>query len=394
MARKSAYEDLRKRLEDGADGAGDTEVNIEVVVNADADAAEDIIDAGEVGAAEVDADVAADTEEAVQQESEDLAEMAAILREHGLTPGMAALIQTTVPLDYYQISMPATESMDMAGRNSEYADRLAAAFEEASDSFWSSTKNFFKKAWQWIKDLCVKVASMLGNLEGRVTRMGKVLSKRQFASERNKDKKYKQWEKQPTSDDILKAYNELHNVVANAKVISESTAAADNVDTEDKMRADVQSKLSDTTLSTIGVKWKEKEKSLKLEDVSGFFDTKDETITDDTRKAFAEDGAQYKFALECVRLGKKLRVIAGDAEKNIAQSERDYGIDAIGKDKDDKTVKARRARIKTARTFVTSFQKAISRATKVVTFGATNYLKGGRAVLGCTKGEGGADYKD
>lgn len=183
MAKRSALENWGAHYEEND---GDTEVNVNVIIEAEAEAAEDIIEAVE---AETDAVTGGEVEEAAQGEVEEMSELAAVLREHGLNPGMAAVLSITMPLEYYGVVMPGKESMDAAGRNQAHADTIAAALEAKSDGFWAGTKAFFQKAWERIKALFAWIANKITTLKSRVKRAKDSLSGRVFDADAAKSEK-------------------------------------------------------------------------------------------------------------------------------------------------------------------------------------------------------------
>ena len=186
---KSAMESLFRKLE-GEDPESNN-IDITVVVEADADAAEDIITAQEEGEASAEADSLAETEEASQDQANDLDEMAAVLRKHGMTAGMHAACSVLLPLNELGITMRGLEDLDAAGKNQADADRLAAALEAKAEGFWSSTKAFLSKMWERIKALFRMIATSVGTVKGRVDRARKSLTGRVFDSEAAKDVKFK-----------------------------------------------------------------------------------------------------------------------------------------------------------------------------------------------------------
>lgn len=206
---KSAMEALNRRFEEES---GDTNVDIEVIVNADGEAAEDIIEATDAGeqAAE-DVAISQENEEATQEAS-DMAELATTLRRYGLTPGMAAVLKVTVPLATYGISLPAMESLDSSGRNQAVADRIANRLEVAVEGFWDSTKKFFKRILLRIVQALQWIANHVGSIRGRVNRAHNSIKDRVWDPDMEKDRKFPELKEQDEFNAALgKIYAFLEN---------------------------------------------------------------------------------------------------------------------------------------------------------------------------------------
>ncbi len=198
---KSAMEALNRRFEEES---GDTNVDIEVIVNADGEAAEDIIEATDAGeTASEDVAISQENEEATQ-EAEEMTELAAVLRKHGLTQGMAALLKVTTPIEAYGIALPAMESLDSSGRNQAVADRIAGRLEAAVEGFWESTKLFFKKVWRRIVQAAQWVWNRLGGIKTRVKRAHASIKDRSWDPDLEKDRKFPELKEQKEFHDALK----------------------------------------------------------------------------------------------------------------------------------------------------------------------------------------------
>lgn len=385
MARKSALESLNQRLEGDGEG-GDTVIDITVIADSDGEAAEAIEDAIETGEATGEAEAIQEADDAAEQEAQDMTELAAVIRQYGLNAGMAAVINVLVPCSSMGIALPAVESLDASGRNMERAERLAAAFEASGEGFWATTKNVFKKIWQWIKDICRKITTMIGGLESRMVRMAQALDKRTFDEDRNKDSKMKQWKQ------IKENKSYLGDLKASTKIFFDKLNAIkmENVglfkEEKDEV-AQFHSELPDDKLKVFGVKWKDASKtdSSTLEDISSFFDTEDVEVTGATLTAYNSTGAIYKASIELVRDAKReLPAAEKVAEANLKGWE-SSNVGRPGDDKNsDEQIKRKKA-LQNAKDFLKVTQKVLSKCTKCLTFSGTNYLKCGRAILSHTK---------
>lgn len=194
---KSAMEALNRRFEEES---GDTNVDIEVIVNADGEAAEDIIEATDAGeqAAE-DVAISQENEEATQEAS-DMAELATVLRKHGLTPGMAAVLKITVPLAAYGITLPAMESLDSSGRNQAVADRIANRLDAAVESFWSKTKEYIIRLLNRIMQAFQWIWHRAGSIEKRVKRAHASIENRKWNDDLAKGRKFKEIKESKCTD--------------------------------------------------------------------------------------------------------------------------------------------------------------------------------------------------
>ena len=406
--RRSAFENLRSKLEDQE--TGDVDVDITVVVEADGDAAEDIIDATEVAETEADADAVVEADEAAEQEAEDMAEMAAVLRKHGLNAGMAALLKVLVPMDAYGISMPAYESLDASGRNQDKADRLAAAFEKADKSFWEGTKNFFAKIWQWIKDTLTKLWDVMGRMETRIIRTGEALSKRTFNADRAKDKKAKVLKDAKTDfgaakfaaaqKSVDKVTEGMESIKTLTEKVKEDPNDANSKDIENdiaNIKKNIKTTASGETLTGLGMKWKnptgndgkDADDITMEEENSSFLDTEDVEITQDMLTAYqAKSGPMYTAALNLIKSARKLAAKKDSIKTNFKESKKLDEINAIGEDKNSDAVKNAKKLLSLKKAALSALQKLISRCSKVSMKFCGIYVSGGSKILGATVSEG------
>lgn len=446
MARRSAFENLRSKLEEGED-SGDINIDIEVVVDSDADAAEDIADATDIVENEAEADAVVEADEAAEQEAEDMAEMAAVLRKHGLNAGMAALLKVLVPLDAYGISMPAYESLDASGRNQSQADRLAAAFEASDKTFWENTKNFFAKIWQWIADSLTKLWDMLGRMNTKIIRTGKSLSDRTFNADRAKDKKMKvckgEGDTVSKCNSAATTINKCKGFVDSVAKLTESNIETliqlpatttttsgsegfwrfdgegegqqqksnpsgsqkkdDKVDAEaakqaiTKFKERLKKALPEDDLKLIGLKWKntgtDDAANLTLDSESSFYDTDDRDIKLEDVTDYAKDGKAYTAALGLCQAGRNLANAKDDAKKQIKNAKRDDEIKNWGKDKDNTDVKAAKTAISLKKNALSVLSKIVSACSKCTLKLCGVYVAAGRKILGCTTSKNSnADY--
>lgn len=205
---RSALESFRAKMDE--DDAG-TEVNITVVVDAEAEAVEEALEEQEVQGEAAEAEALADANEAAEEEAAELVAIAGVLRNYGLTPGMSALLKASGMEARYGIRMPAMESLDTTGRNQGKADAIAAAFEAAGDSFWQKTKNFMMEMWDKVKRFFTWISTKIGGLDGRVKRAFKALEGKAWDPEKGKNAgKYRRFE---NLDKQVKAIEEVFDMI-------------------------------------------------------------------------------------------------------------------------------------------------------------------------------------
>lgn len=386
MARKSAYESLRAKLEESQD-SGVTDVDITVVIEADGDGADDALAAAEIGEADAEASAIAESSDAAQQEAEDMAEMAIILRKYGLNAGMAAMLNVLMPLEAYNITLPACESLDANGRNQQYADRLADSLQVANEGFWDSVTNFLKKIWLWISDQLSKLGSLFGNLKKKIERAGAALKERTFNPERNKNAK-----KKVMKDAKITAadYKGLEDVLRGGPLAT-SVAARQGAD-ESEVTNYLKKHFNETWLKEcFGLKLKDPSKtdSFSLEDADGDFCKTDESeVVQADVSAYATDGKEYNKALEFVGILNNISSLNKNYKKAANDIEQQLLNDNILAKADSDTVQKIKKGKSLAMTLASSLQKITTRGLKSLTTRCKVYISGARTVLSCTTQSG------
>lgn len=428
MARKSALENLHRRLED-TDSDRDVNVDITVVIESDGDAAEDIIEATESEEVAADVEDAIEAHEDLQEETTEMVETAEVLRQYGLNAGMAAMLNVLLPMEAYGIVMPATESLDMSGKNQAVANRLAAALEDSSKSFWESTKNFFKKIWVWITDQLVKLGTMMGRMSGKIERMGKALEKRTWNADRAKDKKVKTLKTKDT--DVNTALGTLEKSLDNAikeegkrtekiEAKVQATLKTGNVSKQGpvnptkemtlsfskeievelkQIKEEYKKTFTNDVIKNIGLEWKETGKdnddNLSTKEVSGFFDTDDREAKTEDLNDYKKGGSTYNNVLGICKDGMAISLLNKFAKTRVKEAEKLSDIENIGEDKNSEGAKAAKKIISLRRSCLGVISKFVGRSVKVCNKYCGLYLSNGRVLIGCSIPDGStADFSD
>lgn len=149
----------------------ETTVDVEVKVAEEVEAATSVVEE----ATSVIEDAAASDEAA--EEVEALEHLQSVLKTHGMTPGLMAVINRDNKLSMYSgVALPAVESLDGVGTNH---DAMQAAMEAADGMMkkaWEAIKKFFKSIWEKIKSLWAKLMNMLTSWESSIKRAKESLS--------------------------------------------------------------------------------------------------------------------------------------------------------------------------------------------------------------------------
>lgn len=157
----SGIERFSTKFEDVEDGA-----SVEAEVTVDVSVAD-----GEAEATEI-AETVAESEQVVEavEEGENTAETlrfyADIVRKHGASPALLAVIDADQGLSNLSgIVLPSSESLDATGRNQATAEQIIQACEAAEKSVWERVKSFFRKLWESIKSLGTKILDKFSSWE-------------------------------------------------------------------------------------------------------------------------------------------------------------------------------------------------------------------------------------
>lgn len=391
----SALENWRTKLEEmtGDDETGDTNIDITVIANSDGEAAEDAITADEMSDDAAAADAAEEAQEAAETEAEDLKELAAVIRRHGLNPGMVAVMDALLPTQSLGIYLPAKESLDAHGTNRSYAESVAAALEASSDSFWEKTKNTAKKIWLWIRDFIFKLTSRIGSMVGRIERMGKALGQREWRKRRNEKAKIVTYPAFWTPSNMTPSQAQLAE--ATGKLIEGMTALSGDLtlkaDYSNFANMSVDEFLSkycggkDALAMVANVKITTGAKLSDLEweeDNSKFFDKDDEEATEDIFDKFKETGEICKELLKMCRTSQprfKQLMEGIDKWKKLADAPLTDGTNLS----DDKR-EAMRAGKSIVDKVSQLTRKAVTNMSKMFSLSCSAYLAGGRVLISCS----------
>jgi hypothetical protein len=161
---KFAFEHLNARMDDDA-GADETTIDVDIQVADRTEEASSIVEEA--------ATVAADAEASddVAEEIESLEHMRSVIQQHGLTPGMMALINRDNRLSIVSgRSLAAAESLDATGRNHSEAQAAMEAISDTISKGWEAVKKFFRKIGEKIKALWGKIMDFFTSWETSIKR--------------------------------------------------------------------------------------------------------------------------------------------------------------------------------------------------------------------------------
>lgn len=394
--RKSAFETWQTKFEEmtGDEETGDTNIDITVIANSDGEAAEDAITADEMADDVAAADAAEEAQGAAEEEAEELKELAAVIRQHGLNPGMVAMLDVLLPAQSLGIYLPAKESLDAHGTNRGYAENVAAALEASSDSFWEKTKTTVGKIWQWIRDFITKAISRIGSAKSKVARMGETLLGRQFNPNRNEKAKLPIYKKffnpadQASTSAVTSAVGSVVKALGDAA--GKFTGDLNNFDTfanmsENEMYGLFGGKKDMETAGNITIKeTRDNNNNISTltyeEDDSKFFDKDDVEVSQNLFSEYQKTGKIYKIVYEfCDGIADMKKI-----EKNL----RSYEKSAQAKMGDTNRDSADRLKMnvgaKNYNTFANIFKRAVTNTIKIMNLTISSYLAGGRVLIGCS----------
>lgn len=363
---RSAIEGLKSKLEED-DG---TEVNITVVVDAEAEAVEEALNQEEANEEIAEGEAMADQDEAGQDEAAELYAMADVLRQHGLTPSMQALLEASGKHALYGIVLPARESLDATGRNMSQAEALAASFEASANSFLDSTRKFFAEMWDKIKRMFIFIKTHIGALEGKVKRAHDSLSGKTLDAEKvkNADKFYDFSDPSAITAAASKLLEGLHDTATKNRKNIKLT------DNELPDEADIK--------AATGYKYAGENKDRLEEDDKDFLKG-DELVP--SQALFSQyQGERFTKVMGIVALIKKSDSYVTDAESckklMIDMTNAASKTSESGKmDEETKTM------LKKSRDITSSWLKIIGRVTKVLTRVCTMYITGCAKMRACAK---------
>jgi len=161
---KFAFEHLNARMDDDA-AADETTIDVDIQVADRTEEASSIVEEA--------ATVAADAEASddVAEEIESLEHMRSVIQQHGLTPGMMALINRDNRLSLVSgRSLAAAESLDATGRNHSEAQAAMEAISDTISKGWEAVKKFFRKIGEKIKTLWGKIMDFFTAWETSIKR--------------------------------------------------------------------------------------------------------------------------------------------------------------------------------------------------------------------------------
>lgn len=267
---KSAFEKLSHKLEDNAEG----DVNITIVVDADAAAVEEALDQEELDTEISEGEQTADLDEAMQEEAAEMRATAVVLREHGLNEGMRALLIASGRCAMYGISLPGKEALDASGRNMAEAEAVARGLEAKEATFMEKTANFFKEMWDRIIRAYTWISTKLGSIRGKCERARDSLKGKIIDSEKIKDNK---------TEDI----NDVKEKSTNLAIIKTSlTKVINSFNNADQLRPNSE-KIDEAAMKkAIGYSYEGDEKDKLGEQEKDFMKPTEKAITADSVKEY------------------------------------------------------------------------------------------------------------
>lgn len=393
----SAFENWQTKFEEmtGDEETGDTNIDITVIANSDGEAAEDAITADEMADDVAAADAAEEAQDAAEEEAEELKELAAVIRQHGLNPGMVAMLDVLLPTQSLGIYLPAKESLDAHGTNRGYAENVAAALEASSDSFWEKTKTTVGKIWQWIRDFITKAISRIGTAKSKVARMGETLLGRQFNPNRNEKAKLPIYKKFFNPADISATSSTLNAVKA---VVGALGDAAGKFTKDAQISFDVFASMRESDMYAIfggknnieaagNIKIKDtRDKNNNVatltyeEDDSKFFDKDDTEASQDIFDLYKKNGKIYELVDSYTDGLKNMKQIETNLKGYEKTAQAKMGD--VNKSADARDVMNEGA--KNYHTFANVFKRAVTNTIKILNLTISAYLAGGRVLISCS----------
>lgn len=161
---KFAFEGLNARME-GEDTADETTIDVDIKVADRTEEASSIVE--EAATVAADADAADD----VAEEIESLEHMRSVIQQHGIQPGVMALINRDNRLGLVSgRSLAAAESLNATGRNHSEAQAAMEAISDTIAKGWEAVKKFFRNLGDKLKTLWGKVLNYFTSWESGVRR--------------------------------------------------------------------------------------------------------------------------------------------------------------------------------------------------------------------------------
>jgi hypothetical protein len=164
-------EGLNARMDDAESTADETTIDVDIQVADRTEEASSIVEEAASVVADADAaDSAADDIEALEH-------MYTVLKDHGLQPGVLAIINRGDALARFSgRPIPAVESLDATGRNHNEAQMAMEAISDSIRKGWEAVKKFFKSLWEKIVALAAKVRNMFTSFASAIKRAKESLS--------------------------------------------------------------------------------------------------------------------------------------------------------------------------------------------------------------------------
>lgn len=365
---KSAFEKLSRKMEEEESG----NVDITIVVNADADAVEEALDQEVIDTEVAAGEEIADAEETAQDVAAEMSAIAAVLREHGLNEGMRALLLASNICANYGISVPGKEGMDASGRNTGLAESLARGFEAKEDTFWEGTKKFFANMWDRIIRMYNWVVTKLGSVRGRCERARDSLKGKLFDSEKAKDAKTNDI---TTSElgTISDAQKKMPDLLRST--VTSLTAAAGSVNKT------LSIKISEDVLkAATGFKYDGEEKLSEVD--KDFMKTAETAITEGSISEYETTRwTSVNSVLEAMAQTKTLEAAAKDAKATFDKMK---DISKASKDNKEETSGSKKATA-TNRNAMSFLLKVSGKFTKSMAAVCHLYIKNCASVRACCK---------
>ena len=426
---KSSLNRLNNLL--NSDDNNDVDIDINVIIESDDsvdlinDAIEQVEDNAELNKME-------EQNELQEEEAETLKAVSSILKKHGLNPGMAAILNTLLPMKAYGIILPATESLSSTTTNRTLAEQLIVAFENGYKglTIWEGIKKTFFRMLSMLNNTFERLISFLGSMDSRIVRMGNKLEGT-YSRSKNDSKNSKgeyvvkipqlklvnnfynnkspflhlAWlenvldffKLEDRTADIIKIFNFVHkNSDQYQHLLTSDPEHAEAIIKEAYSKSDTSESVTDYSkiLRTVfpndelkenlGCEW-EKETGYSLKIDNSFLGQIDGEEADKKMRSYyivTTHGENiYTYTLDICKMRARLDLVRKSNKDFIKRFERDIDIDSWGMDKNSPFVKILKSKLTTLKSFIASIQKLFTRIYQVCTKICLNYLKCGRKLL-------------
>lgn len=185
-------ERLRALLED-EEGEQEVSVSVEQKIEVETEVAEEQEVVEEVEESVEETEEVVEASESLLMAVERAEAVMEIIREHGYTKPIAQILSVYGnPEAEFGVTLPAVESLDtVASKYDPTIATLEGGFKETMNKFWAWIKKWAVKAWDTIKSLFSRLASLFTSNEKTIRRLAAALKDRKISDEKVKDKKFK-----------------------------------------------------------------------------------------------------------------------------------------------------------------------------------------------------------